>query len=154
MQNLRHFYISGIFLLCLTACDTKQNQTDTKTEDANSAPVSTTECYSYVTDKDTIATQFTLADGNITGALQYKLFEKDKNTGSLTGQMHGDTLVAEYSFMSEGVQSVREVVFLKKDDNLIEGFGDIEEKEGKMVFKDKAALKFDSNTPLKKTNCN
>ncbi|WP_314518983.1 hypothetical protein [Xanthocytophaga agilis] len=150
---MRHFYISGIFLLCLTACDTKQTQTDTKTEDTNSATVSTTECYSYVTDKDTIATQFTLTGNSVTGTLQYKLSGKDKNTGSLTGQMHGDTLLAEYAFMSEGVQSVREVIFLKKNNNLIEGFGDIEEKDGKMVFKDKAALKFDSNTPMKKMEC-
>nr|GFC68635.1 hypothetical protein [Tanacetum cinerariifolium] len=37
--------------------------------------------------------------------------------------MHGDTLVADYTFQSEGTTSIRQVVFLRRDIGFIEGFG-------------------------------
>ncbi len=93
----------------------------------------------------------TTQTGNlVTGELVYDYFEKDKNTGTIKGEMKGDTLFAEYMFMSEGINSVREVAFLKKGDSWIEGYGDVEEQTGKIVFKNKAALKFEINITLKK----
>ncbi len=82
-----------------------------------------------------------IRNGNlVTGELVYDYFEKDKNTGTIKGEMKGDTLFAEYIFMSEGINSVREVAFLQKGDDLIEGYGDVEEQTAKIVFKNKAAL--------------
>jgi hypothetical protein len=67
--------------------------------------------------------------------------------------MIGDTLIADYTFASEGTVSVREVAFLKKDHVLIEGFGDIEEKAGKSIFKNIATLRFDDKLALRETEC-
>ena len=56
--------------------------------------------------------------------------------------------------MSEGTQSVRQVVFLIKGETAIEGYGDIEEKDGKMVFKNLSSVVFGKGVILKKEDCN
>ncbi|RZK10843.1 MAG: hypothetical protein EOO46_09100 [Flavobacterium sp.] len=113
-----------------------------------------TECYSAIIKKDTISLSLTVKDSSLEkGELHYNFFEKDKNQGTLTGTFKGDTLFADYTFMSEGKSSVREVVFLKKGNIFIEGYGDVEEKDNKTVFKDKKKLFFDSKIVLSKTDC-
>ena len=100
------------------------------------------ECYEYAKNKDTIQLQLSIDNTSVSGKMTYKLFEKDKNEGVIEGTMSGDTLFADYKFMSEGVESFRQVAFLKKNGTIVEGNGEVEEKEGKVVFKDKKALKF------------
>lgn len=112
------------------------------------------ECYSAIIKKDTISLSLTVKDSSLEeGELHYNFFEKDKNHGTLTGTFKGDTLFADYTFMSEGKSSVREVVFLKKGNTFIEGYGDVEEKDNKTVFKDKKKLSFDSKVALSKMHC-
>ena len=113
-----------------------------------------TQCYTGIKAKDTVFLQLNKTNNNITGNLEYKRFEKDQNKGTIEGMMRGDTLLADYTFMSEGVTSIREVIFLKKGNRLVEGFGDVEEKSGKMVFKDTGTVKFDESMLLKEVDCN
>ncbi len=113
------------------------------------------ECYEAILKNDTISMVLTLSqDKSVTGELSYNFFEKDKNTGTLAGQMKGDTLFANYTFDSEGKSSVREVVFLKNGKIFTEGYGDIvDDNKGKITFKDKKKLFFDSKTVLVKKDC-
>lgn len=112
------------------------------------------ECYLAIIKKDTISLNLTVKSSSLeAGELHYNFFEKDKNQGTLTGTFKGDTLFADYAFISEGKSSVREVVFLKKGNIFIEGYGDVEEKDNKTVFKDKNKLFFDSKIVLSKTDC-
>ena len=67
--------------------------------------------------------------------------------------MRGDTLVADYTFNSEGIESVRQVAFLKKGDQLLEGYGDVEQKDNKTVFKNISTLSFGQSTIFNKTDC-
>ncbi len=115
--------------------------------------VATKECYEYVQGNDTVQANLLVQSNDVSGELTYKLFEKDKNSGAIIGTIHGDTLNAEYTFMSEGTSSVRQVVFLRKNKSLVEGFGESEEKEGKMVFKDKRKLNFSENMVLNEISC-
>ena len=89
----------------------------------------------------------------ITGNLIYKFFEKDQNKGTLQGIIKGDTLTANYEFISEGIKSVREIAFLKKGNNFVEGHGDMAEKNGKLIFKNSRILNFNSNIILKPVQC-
>lgn len=115
---------------------------------------STSDCYVYIKNRDTASLKINMEGEELTGELNYKLFEKDSNKGTIAGEMKGDTIIAEYTFDSEGMRSVREVVFVKKDDgNIYEGTGDVMEKGGKMVFKDRSALKFSPTMIFTKTNC-
>jgi hypothetical protein len=82
------------------------------------------ECYSAIIKKDTISMSLNIKGKEIaSGKLVYNFFEKDKNEGTLVGEIKGDTLFAEYVFVSEGVSSIRQVAFLKKGNSYIEGFG-------------------------------
>lgn len=134
------------------ACN-NQSKTNTPAELSKKMNEPTT-CYSYTKDNNNVQMQITIVDNLVSGYLLFEYYQKDKNSGIIKGEMKGDTLYAEYSFISEGVNSVKEVAFLKKEDEWTEGFGDIEEQSGKMVFKNKATLKFENNIPLTKTECN
>jgi len=100
-------------------------------------------CYSSIIKKDTVLLNALMTGDSIKGSLGYKLYEKDQNNGIILGKMHGDTMRVNYTFMSEGKESVREVVFLKKDTLLVEGYGDVREDGGKMVFSNINSVKFD-----------
>ncbi len=113
------------------------------------------ECYLAILKKDTISLTLKIKNGELSsGNLSYNFYEKDKSEGTLVGELKGDTLYADYTFMSEGTSSVREVVFLKKDDSYIEGFGDVvDDNKGKVTFKDKKKLQFDGSIVLSKVDC-
>ena len=110
-------------------------------------------CYQYTKNKDTLQANFVIDGKNVTGDLAYKFYEKDKSSGTVVGTTNGDTIYADYIFQSEGMKSVREVAFLRHGDMLHEGYGDMEEKNGKMVFKDKSKLEFKGAIHLTKIDC-
>ena len=110
-------------------------------------------CYEYVKNRDTASLTLKLAGEEITGNLSYKLFEKDSNKGTIAGEIKGDTIIAEYDFNSEGARSIREIVLLKKDGKLYEGFGEVETKGMKTVFKNRADLKFEESIVFDPADC-
>lgn len=113
----------------------------------------TNTCYSYTVNKDTVSLHLSVFDAVISGELDYHLHEKDRNTGTIEGSMHGDTLFADYRFSSEGMESIRQVAFLKKDNLLVEGYGDVEEKDGKMIFINRQEINFGKGVVLQKIDC-
>ena len=150
------------FVITLTvSCNNNSEQEKTSSIATDSAktvenkiqvPVST--CYTSISKKDTVRLKVEVFENVVTGSLVYKLYQKDSNTGEFEGQMKGDTLVADYKFMSEGIQSVRQVIFLVKDSIAREGYGNMEEKDGKMVFKNVKDVVFGNGIILKREECN
>ncbi|MBO0947092.1 hypothetical protein [Fibrella forsythiae] len=135
----------------MIACQNGQKADTDNT--ASATPVKA--CYAYTSAADTIQLTLLRNDTTVTGTLLYRLAEKDRNSGTFAGRMRGDTLVADYTFQSEGVESQREVAFLVSGDKLIEGFGPIEEKNGKAVrFSSLKSLTFSQTFPLLKVDCN
>lgn len=125
-------------------------ESDNMDTDENISPIS---CYKYTSAKDTVLLQMEKTNDEVAGTLSYNYFEKDKNDGTFEGKMIGDTLFADYTFGSEGSVSVREVMFVKKGDKFVEGFGEVEEVNGKMKFKDNAKFTLNETLALQKTNC-
>lgn len=111
------------------------------------------ECFVYQTKKDSAFMHVNVADSVVTGELVYALFQKDRNQGRIDGVMRGDTLLARYTFVSEGTESVREVVFLKKGTGWLEGFGEVKDSAGVMFFKDRSRLKFGRGPLFKGVKC-
>lgn len=137
-----------------TACQSENNKKDIdSTLTSEKINISETYCYSFIKNNDTAKLNFINTNGITTGELSYSLYQKDKNKGIIEGEMKGDTLIVDYTFDSEGSESVREVVFLQRNNQLIEGFGDVEEKDGKTVFKDKSKLIFGNSIVFKKVDC-
>ena len=77
----------------------------------------------------------------------------DKNAGTIAGEMRGDTLIANYTFTSQGKQSVREVVFLKKGNKFLEGVGEVTLDGPKTLFADRSKLTFGESVVFSKVAC-
>lgn|GEM_PF-338422 len=100
-------------------------------------------CYLATIGKDSAFLKITVSDSTkVSGELYYKFLEKDQTTGKINGVITSDTLTVDYTFMSEGVKSVREITFLVRDEQVIEGIGDYQEENGKMVYKSKALIDY------------
>lgn len=111
------------------------------------------DCYTFATKKDTAFLHLNVTDDIVSGDLEYHFFEKDSNKGRIKGKMIGDSLIADYTFSSEGTTSTREVVMIKKDNSFIEGFGDVKELDNKISFVNRTKLSFKNGLTFKKTNC-
>ena len=89
----------------------------------------------------------------ITGTLVYNLDGKDKNTGTIQGVINGNLLVADYLFMSEGIQSTRQVAFKLENNIFIEGYGDITIQNDSAYFKNMDSLQFNDGMKLIEIPC-
>jgi len=144
-----------IILCCLFACrqTTKVRIEPKETDTISNIPIAEQSCYAYIKGKDTAELTLITTGVALTGELAYKWFEKDKNMGTIEGEMRGDTLVATYTFDSEGQKSTRQVAFLRKGNQFLEGFGEVKEKDGKTQFKDLSKLDFSQPIIFEKVAC-
>ena len=108
-------------------------------------------CYAYHKNGDTINFKINQEDDNITGTLKIAYAEKDANKGTFKGILNGDTLMGTYTFKSEGRRSEREIAFLIKGNQLIEGYGKM--TENGTAFRDKNSIEFPPTMPLTKVDC-
>jgi len=149
--------VLGTIALFMASCQggtAKKTQAKIDSTIVNNAAVpNAQQCYQYIKNRDTATLSLKTEGNEVTGTLGYNLYEKDKNAGTIAGTVKGDTIVANYTFQSEGKTSVREVVFLKQGDQLTEGFGDVQEVKGEMKFKDLSKLKFDGSMAFGKIDC-
>ncbi|MEO6454789.1 MAG: hypothetical protein ABIN97_11985 [Ginsengibacter sp.] len=135
----------------IASCESDNKNLASQTE--TPAKPSPANCYRFINSNDTITLKLIHTSKSITGTLVYKLKEKDKNEGTIQGGMKGDLLVADYTFMSEGSISVRQVVFKKQGNYFIEGYGDIETINERLVFKNTDSLEFNNSMRLLEINC-
>lgn len=100
-------------------------------------------CYLATIGKDSAFLKVSVLDSTrVSGELHYKFKEKDSNSGEFKGVIKSDTLTIDYTFMSEGVKSVREITFLVRDEQIIEGIGDYREEAGKMRYQNRALIDY------------
>ncbi|WP_316796730.1 hypothetical protein [Pedobacter agri] len=139
----------------MMACQSKNTSSGTgdSTTTTSSEDITSTQCYQSIKNRDTATVSLNIENEKVTGSLSYNLFEKDKNNGVVAGIVKGDTIIADYTFQSEGSTSIRQVAWLKQNNQLIEGFGDVEEVDGKTKFKDLGKLNFDKSLVFSKIDC-
>ncbi len=144
---------SGILISCNNQSTNNSAVPQTTNTEQPAKDNQANHCYAYTTDKDSVLMEITTSGNSVSGTLTYKILEKDQNRGTIRGTMNGDTLIAAYKFMSEGIESVREVAFIKKGNDFIEGFGEVEEVNGAMKFKDISRINYSSNMVLRRVEC-
>ncbi|GLU43407.1 hypothetical protein [Allomuricauda sp. NBRC 101325] len=156
---MKHFLISSFFILFVLGCKTKEEYkevaspiiTEEVIPDTPISQILEVGCYTYDANGNKIELEITQSSDSIIGQLNYAFKEKDANSGSFSGMLQDSILMGSYTFTSEGIESSREVAFLWKDGQLVEGFGKLDETGTK--FKDKEAINFSSSMPLTKTDC-
>jgi uncharacterized protein YxeA len=156
---MKKILILSILLISLTNCKkatTTESEITTETtnetvEENKTQP--SPQCYAYNANGSKIELQMSTNNNDVTGTLTYELKEKDSNKGTFVGNIKDSILMGQYTFQSEGTESVREIAFLIKDNQLIEGYGDVITEGNTTKFKDKNTLNYSSNMPLMKTSC-
>lgn len=151
---MRKFFFILSVICAIASCDSPKTKPLENAEDTTvHAMIPQSNCFSSITGKDSIWLKLEIFPNVATGVLKYQLWEKDSNTGTLEGKMEGNTFFGEYTFLSEGIQSVRGVAFLLSESAAIEGIGDQVEKDGKMVFSDKSKIDFTNGARFKRVDC-
>lgn len=144
-------FIAVLSFFLLFSCMHEENESGTSNDFDQAAQLA--DCYTFASGNDTIILKPWLSGKNISGSLEYRYFEKDVNTGNIQGTFRGDLLVAEYTFLSEGRRSVRQVVFKRTPSGFVEGYGEITEKDGKSVFKSVHLLDYNHERVLRESAC-
>ena len=143
-----------LFFLCaisfIVSCDSQPQESKENIPSTNASPLV---CYRYIDKADTVILKTIYVNGFVTGTLVYNFYQKDKYSGTIQGQMKGELLIADFTFFSEGVKSVRQVAFKKKGKNFIEGYGETEDKNGKTTFKNIDSLNFTHSIVLLQADC-
>lgn len=154
---MKKLIVLSFVLLTMLNCKNKEQ----KTENSNAIPQEVAEetptpldlgCYIFDDGKNNVSLEITENSKEIRGSLTYALLEKDKNSGNFTGKLKDGILIANYTFQSEGAESIRQVAFKVDGDKLIEGYGELN-NDGS-TFKDKKNINFTSKMPLTKADCN
>jgi hypothetical protein len=110
-------------------------------------------CYEMIMKRDTATLTLQIQDTTIVGDLNFRWAEKDHNKGRINGYIKDSLLIADYTFESEGMTSIREIVFKLQGDTLLQGFGELEEQNGKVLFKQKEQLQYNMDFPFIKVDC-
>lgn len=148
---MKSLSIIALSLVIFTSCNTEKKQESTTKKEVKTTQTET--CYQHTKDSSTIKLNIKINDNIVTGDLLYDYYQKDRSAGKIKGELKSDTLFANYTFVSEGVESEREVVFIKTASGWVEGYGEIDDKDGKVIFKDKSKITFDNNVVLTETAC-
>lgn len=110
-------------------------------------------CYAYMKNGDSIWLKVEIFPNVATGVLTYQLSGKDKNVGTFDGRLQGDTLVADYTFRSEGKVTVRQIIFKLSAAQAREAYGKMRDYEGKMIYDDLSAINFTKGLALDSVSC-
>jgi hypothetical protein len=153
---MKKLIVASFAALTMLNCKNKEQKTETTNTDpqeviAEKTPALNLGCYVFEDGKNIVSLEITENGEEIKGNLTYALSEKDKNSGKFIGKLKEGILIADYTFLSEGKESIRQVAFKVEVDRLIEGYGELN-NEG-TAFKDISNIQFTSTMPLTKTEC-
>lgn len=147
---MKHTFLTiALFAALIVSCN-QEKKADQSTIEENK---SSKQCFQHIANNDTVMLSLDIVNNSVTGSLSYNLYEKDKSIGTIVGEMKGDTLIADYTFFAEGVTSMSEVVFLKRNNQLIQGFGETTTSNEKQVFKNRSTLGFSDSLVLTAIDC-
>lgn len=110
-------------------------------------------CYSQIINRDTANLQIQINDGNITGPLTYNIYQKDRNDGSIKAEIADSLITGWYLFKSEGIISVRQVIWRIKPGQLWPAIGEMIQRNDTTMFANPDKLQFDNKIPFIKVKC-
>ena len=104
-------------------------------------------CYTSVLRKDKYTFEILGSEnGLVSGRLSYNNYEKDSSSGAFLGVFKDNILLGEYSSFSEGSSSIRQVIFKKINQNLMQGYGPMVFAGDKEIFDNTNNVVYDQNT--------
>jgi hypothetical protein len=148
-------------MAALFACNAPDTTTDHTSIDSNNTNVvdsslaqpSELTCYLQVTGRDTVLLQLQKTGDSLSGSMRFDNYQKDSSHGTVSGHSTGDTLVLWYSFFSEGMHSVVEIVLKRQGNDLVRGMGDITNRGDTALFQNQKNINFDPKQTLFRIEC-
>ncbi len=119
--------------------------TATPAPSATAPATSATSCYVMRFKKDITAVELTMTGDDVTGFYAWEPDQKDGGHGTLKGKKTGDQITAIFNYMIEGSIQSEEVMFKIAGDKLLKAGGELTEKKGVLVIKDKTKIKWDES---------
>jgi hypothetical protein len=107
------------------------------------ATVAETTCYALRFKKDLAALQLNINGDDVSGLYAIEPNEKDGARGSIKGKKTGNQITGIFLYMIEGSVQSEEVMFKMSGDNLLKATGELVDKGGVSMFKDKAKVKWE-----------
>lgn len=105
-------------------------------------------CYVATLGKDVYSMKIADQEGEkVSGTLVFDNFEKDSSHGNFSGTYKDGILLADYSFNSEGMDSVMEVIFKRMGNDFVRGYGPVDETG--TGFTDLTQIQYDNNAVFK-----
>ena len=147
-------FLTVVVIGCKKNETTKENETITEVEQEQVTEEKSLlgiGCYGYEENGTKISFEITEVNDIVLGNLNYAIAEKDKNTGTFSGILNDSILIGTYIFQSEGQESKREIAFKVTQNQLIEGYGEL--NEDGTQFKNTNHIEFNSTMPLSKIAC-
>lgn len=99
-------------------------------------------CFVQKFKKDISEIQLIMAGDDVTGEYHWHPYQKDGGHGTLKGTKKDNMITADWSYMIEGSNQIEEVMFKMEGDKLMKAEGELDDKTGRLVIKDKSKVKF------------
>ena len=151
----KYLFAFPILLLFLSCSESSNEKVQTKpvTAATTAAPASLNGCYEMIISGDTAFMNIEQSSDMLNGTLKYKRKDKDNNNGKVVLTKAGNRAEGYYTFQSEGLTTVRQIVFKINNNSFAEGYGNIEMKNDTAVFKYPHALNFEEKHTFNKVTC-
>jgi len=146
MSTKQTLFSFAILITGLYSCTQSKKETSVSNlAVADSIKTSIKGCYLYTVNKDTFQLAITAVNKNdVEGSIIYNFYEKDDSKGTFNGHFDGNTLKGDYTFQSEGSNSVREVIFKKTQTGFVEGTGEVTVVNNKAVFSQPGSISYEN----------
>ncbi len=99
-------------------------------------------CFAMKMNQDITASSMTIDGDSVTGFFAWEPFERDGARGSLNGSKSGDIITVNFHYMIEGSIQQEEMMFKLENGKLLRAVGELEDQNGVLVIKDKAAAQY------------
>lgn len=96
---------------------------------------------------DTLYIRMDVLGELVNGVYNQLPYEQDPTTGTFTGTLENGVVTALYTYTTEGMETRQEVLFKLVDGGLRIGQGELVEREGAWVFKDKGQAEYGPVVP-------
>lgn len=161
---MKWILILVLFISCNEA-DEKTTTTDVSTSTDTTNPASpsspapndpgtpVSNCFLRVTGRDSLRLSYTTNANSITGKMMYDNYQKDGSWGTVKGTINGDTLKTWYDFESEGMRSVRRIIFKMENERLLPATGEFIVRGDSSLYADESRLEFGKEGALQKVDC-
>lgn len=109
-------------------------------------------CYRAELARDVYSLDINSQEGeNFQGTLVFDNFEKDSSSGTFDGTYKDSVLLGTYSFRSEGMDSVMQMIFKKVGDDFVRGYGNMDEMDEVLKFTNIEDITYDNLAIFKST---